>query len=118
MVRGKQSVPKPPKELRPETKRWWRQIVSDYELESHHLRLLTLAALAWDRAQQATEEIKATGAYVRDRYGCPKQHPALTIERDNRILFARMLRELDLDGEPLPASRPPLLGRNRYASQT
>jgi P27 family predicted phage terminase small subunit len=112
MTRGRQQVPKPPKELRPETKRWWRQIGTDYELESHHVRLLTLAAFAWDRAMQATEAIKADGAYVHDRYGCPKQHPALAIERDNRVLFARMLRELALDvsaqGEPL---RPPGLGR-------
>ena len=111
-MRGRQSVPRPPKELRSETKRWWRQIVSDYELESHHLRLLTLAGLAWDRAQQATEEIKATGAYVLDRYGCPKQHPALAIEMNNRVLFARMLRELALDvSSPGAPSRPPGLGR-------
>ena len=111
-MRGRQSVPKPPRELRPETKRWWRAVVAEYALAPHHVRLLTLAAGAWDRAQEATGELAKAGTYVNDRYGCLKLHPAIGVERDSKILFARLLRELDLDTEPpRDSSRPPGLGR-------
>jgi phage terminase small subunit len=111
-LKARQKMPKPPKELRPETKRWWRGVVADYELEPHHLRLLTMAGGAWDRSQQAGEEIARSGAFVSDRYGCLKASPAIAVERDSKILFARLLRELALDVEPPPdSSRPPGIGR-------
>jgi phage terminase small subunit len=81
--------------------------VADYQLEEHHLRLLTLAAEAWDRAQMARATILEHGAFFHDRHGSPRPHPALAVERDSRIAFARLVRELDLDGEPLPDPRPP-----------
>jgi len=100
-----------PDHLDPATAAWWDSVVSDYDLEPHHVRLLTLAAEAWDRANQARVAIAADGIVVADRYGTPKAHPAVAIERDARIAFARLIRELDLDGEPLPDARPPRRGR-------
>jgi P27 family predicted phage terminase small subunit len=102
-----------PQHLRKPTRDWWRQVVSDYELEPHHVRLLTLAAEAWDRAQEARETIDREGAYYQDRFGQPKGHPALATERDSRIAFARLMRELDLDGSPAPDSRPPRVTASR-----
>lgn len=96
-----------PGHLRPPTRAWWRSVVDDYDLEPHHERILTLAADAWDRATEARETIAAEGAYVDDRFGQRKAHPAVAVERDSRIGFARLIRELDLDGEPLPDPRPP-----------
>ena len=103
---------RPPKHLRPTTRRWWRDVAEEFELEPHHLRLLTLAAEAWDRGLQARETIEQEGAYFTDRFKCPRVHPAVGVERDSRIGFARLLRELDLDIEPPRApARPPGLGR-------
>jgi P27 family predicted phage terminase small subunit len=99
--------PKAPAHLRAGTRRWWRQVVEDYDLEPHHLLLLQTACSAWDRAEQAREAVKRDGAYLPDRYGGRKAHPGLNVERDNRVLFARALRELDLDGEPAPDPRLP-----------
>lgn len=100
--------PKAPGHLNPPTRKWWSQVIDDFELESHHLRLLTLAGEAWDRGQQAREAIARDGAYVRDRFGCLKAHPAVAVERDSRVGFARILRELALDVEAPDAPRPPL----------
>ena len=101
----------PPLHLRPETRAWCASVDRDYELEPHHRRLLVLAAEAWDRAAQAREEIAAAGAYYVDRFGSPKAHPALAVERDSRTAFARLVRELELDAaEPLRRPVPTIGG--------
>jgi phage terminase small subunit len=94
--------------------RWWAAVVSDYDLEAHHLRLLEAAADAWDRMTAARSVLLKEGLTCRGKDG-PKTHPAVNIERDARIAFARLLRELDLDCLPSegPYSRPPSLRSNR-----
>jgi phage terminase small subunit len=115
MLRPKvKQAPKPPKHLRPETRRWFSQVVQSYELEEHHLRLLTLAGESWDRCVSAREVIDSEGLTFLDRFGCPHARPEIAIERDTKIAFARLVRELDLDIEaPVSPGRPPLLRSNR-----
>ena len=104
---------KAPQHLRPPTRKWWRSVANDYVLEAHHLRLLTLAAESWDRCCQAREGLAKDGLTFNDRFACPHVRPEVAIERDSRLAFARLLRELDLDIEP-PAGphRPPGLRSN------
>jgi phage terminase small subunit len=111
--------PKVPKYLRASTKKWWKAVVSQWVLEDHHVRLLTLAAGAWDRAEQARELLAEHGLTFMDpKLNRPVARPEVAIERDSRLAFARLLRELDLDIEaPAAASKPPSLrsirgGRN------
>lgn len=106
--------PPAPAHLSGETRAWWDGVVRDYALESHHLKLLQATAESWDRMQQAREEIDRDGLTVKTADGGLKAHPAIAIERDARIAFARLLRDLDLDTEPPAApSRPPALKSNR-----
>ncbi len=103
-------TPLSPTHLRPETAKWWAQIVEEYQLESHHLRLLQSCCEAWDRMAEARERIAADGAYTEDRFKQLKTHPAVAVERDSRISFSRCLRELGLDIETsADESRPPII---------
>jgi P27 family predicted phage terminase small subunit len=106
--------PKAPAHLAAATQKWWTQVMADFELEPHHVRLLALACEAFDRAGQARDIIARDGICVTTGDGGVKAHPAVGIERDARLAFARLLRELDLDAEPPGGSpRPPALRSNR-----
>jgi len=94
--------PEPPGHLSKAAQAWWRQLVADYEFESHHLRLLQLACESWDRCEQARERLAADGITFTDRFGQPRPHPSLAAERDSRIAFARLMRQLDLDASSAP----------------
>ncbi len=98
-----------PDHLRPATKRWWVSVVEGWELQDHHLRLLTLAAEAWDRGELAREAIATNGMTYIDRFDAPKARPEVAIERDSRIAFARLVRELALDAGTPDSPRPPPL---------
>lgn len=104
---GKRTFPKPPEHLRDDTRRWWSGVVESFELEEHHLRLLTLAAESWDRCSEAREVLAREGLTYTDRFGQPHARPEVAIERDSKISFARLVRELSLDVEPPSEVRPP-----------
>ncbi|NHT75088.1 P27 family phage terminase small subunit [Rhizobiaceae bacterium CRRU44] len=104
---------KPPDHLRPATRRWFAAVLRDFALEDHHVRLLTRAAEAWDRGDEAREAIAAYGLTFNDRFGTPRARPEVAIERDSRTGFARLLRELDLDIAGPETVRPPALRSNR-----
>jgi len=98
---------KAPGHLKRMTQIWYRRVCGDYKLEPHHLRLLQLCCEAWDRAQEARETIVKEGAIYHTRFDEPRPHPSIAIERDSMTTFARLLRELNLDAEDPPDSRPP-----------
>jgi len=101
---------KAPRHLKAATRRWWESVASDWLLEEHHLRLLTLAGEAWDRCTQARTLIAKEGLTVPTKAGGPRLHPAVRVETDARLAFARLLRELDLDvAPPAESKRPPTL---------
>jgi hypothetical protein len=91
---------KVPRHLQPETRCWLRQIMGDFMLESHHIRLLVLAGEAWDRCNQARFVVEEKGLTYEDRFGQPCARPEVAIERDSRFAFARLLKQLELDVEP------------------
>jgi hypothetical protein len=102
-----------PRHLSPGAKRWFRAVSACYELENHHLLLLCLAAEAWDRCCGARRVLDAEGTTFIDRHGQPRPRPEVAIERDSRIAFARLLRELDLDiNPPVDPKRLPSLRSN------
>jgi hypothetical protein len=65
--------------------------------------------------QEARALIDRDGICVLCREGGLRPHPAIQIERDSRIAFARLIRELDLDIDAPANSRtgPAPLRSNR-----
>jgi phage terminase small subunit len=107
--------PKPPAHLRAETRKWFAHIEC-YILEEHHIKMLLIACESWDRCVSARETLDKEGLVYFDRLGNPRARPEVRIENDNRILFLRAVRELDLDAEVVPEPRrPPAIGSNRRA---
>jgi phage terminase small subunit len=92
---------------------WFASVLKEYELDSHHIRLLTKACEAWDRSEQAREAIAKHGMTFEDRFGAPRDRPECAIERDSRLAFARLLREIGLDAASPSDCRPPALKANR-----
>lgn len=109
------NLPEPPSHLGADAKAWWRSVMRDYSLEPHHQHLLQAACEAWDRMQQARQALDDHGGLTfTDDRGVIRAHPAVAMERDARVAFARLVRELDLDAGGLAeAPRPPALVSNR-----
>jgi len=70
--------------------------------------LLEAAAQAYDRLQEATEQLKRDGSLLDGRYG-PRSHPAVAVARDSSQLMGRLLKQLDVSLEEHPV-RPPRHG--------
>jgi P27 family predicted phage terminase small subunit len=83
---------------------WWNSVAAEIDLEPHRLRLLQLACEAWDRCNQAREALAEHGLTYLSKDGDPRPRPEVAIERDARIAFARLVRDLGLD-TPIPQPR-------------
>jgi len=71
------------------------------------LERLSMASKLLDEIFQAEQIIKKEGPFILDRFAQQKEHPAAKFIRDNRTLFCRIVRDLGLDLDPNPESRPP-----------
>jgi phage terminase small subunit len=110
----RQKASSAPKHLQVATRAWFDTVIATFALEEHHVRLLTLAALAWDAAETARVALAQHGQTFVDRFGQPHARPEVGIQRDATIAFSRLIRELDLDATVTPAaSRPPSIRSNR-----
>lgn len=108
----RESTYKAPAHLQKKTAEWFLSVVNEFELSAHHVRLLILAAESWDRCDQARKAIRKKGLVYNDRFNRPRIRPEVGVERDSRIAFARLLRELALDvSTPDDEPRPPAIKR-------
>jgi phage terminase small subunit len=103
-MKVKQSMLRAPKNLTDSlsksSKKFFTKILNNYELEDHHLEILSQACHCLDRIEESRLQIKKDGDYILDRFGILKPHPALKTEEKNKVIFARLIRELGLDIEP------------------
>ena len=93
---------KTPSHLKAEGKAFFEKIVADFDIsDAAGLALLTRASECIDRMAAAREIIKKEGEICTDRYGSPKLHPAVVLEKDSRSGFLQAVKALNLDLEPL-----------------
>jgi phage terminase small subunit len=98
-----------PDYLEATTQEWFLSVMANYQMEPHHVRLLTAACECWDRMQAAREAVRKHGLTMADpKTGATRARPEVNIERDSKIVFMKLLRELNLSEQP-PDSRPPKL---------
>jgi len=95
-------MPQAPKHLQPKTRQWWTAVVKKHKLSEPQCQLLTLAGEAWDRSAQARCSLEQDGLIFHDRFGQPRPRPEINIEKDAKLLFARLLRELQISAQNLP----------------
>ena len=119
-IKGKMTKAKIPKSdgvpahLSPESKKFFRKAVEDFELDDHHLLLLVKALEAFDLAEKCRKILDKEGLVYTDRFGSPRARPETKILNDSRNAVRTIFRELGFDLNDDNQSRPPLIG-GRYA---
>ncbi len=102
----KRRIPKAPEHLGEQGRRFWSRVVEAFELLPQDLDRLEGAAKALDRAAAAREILDREGLVVRDRFGQHREHPAARLETQAWGTFRLLVRELGIDDEPPPDTRP------------
>lgn len=74
----------------------WRDVHDEFELAPAEVELLTEACRALDRADEAAAVVDRDGLVVSDRFGSPKAHPAIDVERSARAFFAAAVKQLQI----------------------
>jgi phage terminase small subunit len=101
-------IPKPPAGLQASGRKFWTKVLTEYDLsESHDLERLRQACSCLDEIAEGEKIIKSEGRFIVDRFKQRREHPAGRTIRDNKILFLRAVRELNLDISQAPEARPP-----------
>jgi len=99
---------KAPEEISDNAKEFFKSILKEFELEPHHIEILTQACHALDRLHEAQRAIKENGSYYLDRFNKPKVTPQIEVEAKYMVIFKNLIRELGLDLEPpKEPGRPP-----------
>ena len=91
-----------PQHLSRATGAWWHEVVREYELDEHHIRLLTLAAEAWDRGQQSSRGAHSARS---DLHRSPRRGQASPRSRD-RARQPHRLRPTHPRARPRRRARP------------
>ena len=78
-----------PRTLIPEGRKWWKKILSEYQIDDEvGLLLLQTALESFSSMRKCQEQVKKDGMTLEDRFGQKKPHPLLTVERDARSQLA------------------------------
>lgn len=93
--------PRPPAGLKRAGTAFWRAVVGEFVLDSPMLHVLAECCRERDRCHAADAILARDGLVVKGPDGRRYPHPCVTVARDARAGFARMVRMLKLDVEPL-----------------
>lgn len=99
MTKPKNAAPAP-SHLSSAGKKLWSTILDTYEVDVVARPILQTFLESRDRRDEARLAIAAEGAYVKDRFGQLKPHPALAVERDSAGVEIRAWRALGFHQDP------------------
>lgn len=85
-----------PKTITPDSAKWIRRLVKIYEPDQAEEQLLLRAAEMRDQAARAALQIEEDGPYFENRFGEPRQHPAIRVQQQSIDLMARLLKQLGI----------------------
>lgn len=90
-----------------------KKVLNEYVFtKTHDLEKLDMASQILDRLELCNAEIEANSAFILGSNGQLKENPAMKSERDLKVVFCRIIRELNMDIEELKNdNRPPKLRR-------
>ena len=101
-------LPRAPNGLKNPGKRFWRKILTEYDLQdTHDFERLAMAAKCLDDLSDIEAKIETDGRFITNRYNTIVEHPGCKAIRDGRMLFIKIIRELGFDLTSGPESRPP-----------
>jgi phage terminase small subunit len=109
-------APEAPPHLSPESGALWRSIHARYVFDDHEEKTLRLALEALDRANQTRRALKRHGLVYLDRFDAPHARPEVSIEKDARVSWLRLMAALDLPEEE-PAEQGRTI-RGRFGERT
>ncbi len=95
-----------PRYLSKTSRKFYGMILDNYELEPHHLQLLVMACECLDEKEAARVAVAKDGPSFTDRYGQVREHPMVSMGRQARLQYARLIRDLGLDLENPNDPRP------------
>ncbi len=103
------TIPRTNQKWKPEVKRFWHDILNEFEFDDSLLTVLRTAANALQRLLDAQEIIDKEGLTFTSDSGVIKKHPAIEVEKVSRAGFLQAFKTLNLDyfpDERRPAHRP------------
>ena len=110
-------LPTAPEHLGRDGKRFFREVLTDWELDPHQLATLANAAACLDRITTARNRIKRDGLLVQGSRGALIAHPAVQVERQQMVTHAALVKSLELKDDPAPTPRPRLANTGRRAGR-
>ena len=96
-----------------EARKLYSDTVAAFELDEHDHQTLCLACDSLDRISTAKMVLSELGDFIKDRYGGIKANPASRELQQNKVIYARLIRELKLEEGAAQDIRVPRLVRRQ-----
>ena len=89
-----------PSHLSAESRRIWREIESEWDLDAHSRTILTVALEAFDEMRLARDLVAKYGQVLKSQSGFARVNPAVTALKVARAQFLHAWKMLNLGVEP------------------
>ena len=94
-------TPQAPKHLSNEAADLWRGILKEYSFDdAHDFKTLALCCECVDTISTSRDAMKKDGAFITNRFKEIRPHPAHAVIRDQKTLYAKLIKALRLGDEP------------------